>query len=199
MTGPTRGAWRIILTDLTALLLALVVMMYAMTRVDEERWRALRAHFDLPAILAGVRGIAVPDGGLDGEKVVAPPTAGYLAKLMARQLRAEVARGDLELAEKDEHLIIRMPWRDGQAPTARPPAFAAVVDYLSRMEGNATLILPVANGEDGIEALLHAHQLATAMTRIARRISTVALVRRGNHLSSGGSVEIDLECSRSGS
>ena len=199
MTARVRGGWRLIFTDLTALLLALVVMMYAMTKVDERRWQALRSAWEVerPPVPDGVAGTAAAQHGLDGKPRASLPAANYLATLMARQLQAEIRRGEVLLAESGEHLLIRLRWPDGPTASEWPPAWSAVVDYIQKIGGRVVITLPVDH-EQGLEGpLIRVHGLAAELARVAPHISTVALVRRENSLSSAGSVEIDLECCRS--
>ncbi len=133
------GIWIITFTDLVGLMLAFFIMMYAMSKLDEERWGRLAAAAggapagaeaataDTPAAPAATA-VPAPAHGRD---------TGYLAALLPGKLAAEPALSGARVAARPGRVAILLPpdavlADDGATPSARAAGtFAALAAILA--------------------------------------------------------------------
>ncbi|MBX6324154.1 MAG: flagellar motor protein MotB, partial [Rhodospirillaceae bacterium] len=107
----THGIWLITLTDLVGLMLAFFIMMYAMSKLDAERWDRLAASAGGDA--AGAR--AAAQAGSEAPPPVAVPAprrgrdSGYLAALLPQKLAAEPALAGAQVVPGPGRVAIVMP------------------------------------------------------------------------------------------
>lgn len=111
-TRPGGGIWLITFTDLAALLLALFVMLFSMSTMDEAKWRHVAAALS-------------PDGDRWSEDGTAPAASAarniaaaetapgrdldYLAALLARQMEAEPRLAEAILRRGGDRIVISLP------------------------------------------------------------------------------------------
>lgn len=111
-TRPGAGIWLITFTDLAALMLALFVMLFSMSTMDEAKWRRVTAALS-------------PDGDPRSEEGTAPAVSAarniaaaetapgrdldYLAALLARQMAAEPRLAEAILRRGGDRIVISLP------------------------------------------------------------------------------------------
>jgi len=138
-TRPGAGTWLITFTDLAALMLALFVMLFSMSTMDEAKWRRVAAALspdgdrrseDAAPAASAARNIAAaetaPGRDLD-----------YLAALLTRQMEAEPRLAEAILRRGGDRIVISLPEGllfapDSATPHARSAALLFTLAGLLR-------------------------------------------------------------------
>jgi chemotaxis protein MotB len=137
---PASGVWLITFTDLIGLLLAFFIMMYAMSKLDQERWGKLVAQLS-----------TIP-GAEDGAELVSPQTTAptevpspargrdiaYLTALLPRKLAEQPALAQARVVPGANRVDIVLPAEILLNPRSAHPSDAApsVVEALRSIVAN---------------------------------------------------------------
>ena len=140
---PSSQAWLVTFTDLIALMLTFMVMLFAMSKVEQRRWQNLvdaltqnlNAVREMPA--------AAPTALLDVEDVETLPgfDLDYLSALLSQNLAADPLLSDVLLTRVEGRLVIALPsallFESGSVqPSARAPEVLAALAGQLRYVGN---------------------------------------------------------------
>jgi chemotaxis protein MotB len=140
---PASGVWLITFTDLIGLLLAFFIMMYAMSKIDQERWGRLVAQLG-----------TIP-GTEDGADLVSPQTTAptevpspargrdiaYLAALLPQKLSEQPALAQARVVPGANRIDIVLPADTLLKPRSAAPSDAAA----SVMEAVRSIVANLPN------------------------------------------------------
>jgi chemotaxis protein MotB len=168
---PAAGVWLITFTDLIGLMLAFFIMMYAMSKLDEERWGKLVPHLApvAPAEEPAVPGSAVPPASATASTEVPAPARGrstdYLAVLLPQKLAAMPALAEARVLPGASRVDLVLPRAALDGPHAG--AAAALAGLLGSLP-NAARIEATIDGrahrpQDWAEATRRAAAVAAAL------------------------------------
>ncbi|MDJ0609916.1 MAG: flagellar motor protein MotB [Kiloniellales bacterium] len=140
---PPSQAWLVTFTDLIALMLTFMVLLFAMSKVEQRRWQNLvdaltqnlNAVREMPA--------AAPTATLDVEDVETLPgfDLDYLSALLSQNLAADPLLSDVLLTRMEGRLVIALPsallFESGSVqPSARAPEVLNALAGQLRYVGN---------------------------------------------------------------
>ena len=139
----SRQAWMLTFTDLVSLLLTFFVLMFSMSQLEIERWRAIAASFsgslDMPAA-----GIAPTEPARFAIATISPRRAldlDYLASVLKQNLGANPLAHGIEIGRDGERLLISVP-----ADLAFAPGSARLADRSAPMlVAIASVLRTIAN------------------------------------------------------
>ena len=114
-TGPSgsRSLWLVTFVDLVALLIAFLVMLFAMSELDQERWQALTgsliAHEGKPPEATLIR--SQEREGLERVQRLPGIDLDYLAGVLGRALDGLPTLGKTEVLRREDRLVVALPSR----------------------------------------------------------------------------------------
>lgn len=181
-----QGAWMITFTDLVALLLTFMVMLFAMSKVELRKWQNLVDLFGQQLDSVREEAAAQPQNALDIARVDNRPAADldYLSALLAQNLAAQPLLAGAILQRVEDRLVIALPGELLFAPgsTALAPSAKATLDALVlqlRPLGNRLEVLGHADPRPPARGVASNWQLS--LSRAARVVTAMqALGYPGN-------------------
>jgi chemotaxis protein MotB len=107
---PRKSVWLITFADLTGLMLAFFLMLYSMSTLELDKWKAAASRMTRGAAASGqlrpepVSAQSVPT-------VDVPPALplGYLGQVLEQKIREEKALGDVRVHRLDKMLVVSLP------------------------------------------------------------------------------------------
>lgn len=105
------GTWLITFTDLAALMLALFVMLFSMSTMDEAKWRRVAAALspDGHRLSEGAAPAASAARNIAAAETAPGRDLDYLAALLARQMAAEPRLAEAILHRGGDRIVISLP------------------------------------------------------------------------------------------
>ena len=181
-TGPG-VPWLVTFIDLSALLITFMVMIFAMSALEEEKWRKLQLRFTEGDDLRPTVTLTLPDGVAPLSTVSALPgrNLDYLAGVLRQSLAEDERLGAIELQRLEDRLVISLPSRLLFAPdqiTLGPAGRRAV----------AAMAASLRNIDNRIEVAGHADPRPAAQSigsnwelSLGRALSVAALIEAAGY------------------
>lgn len=143
--------WMVTFIDLTALLITFMVMLFAMSALEDETWEKLRLRFSDGDDLRPTVTLTLPDAPAPLTLATAVPgrDLDYLAGLLRQSMAEGETLGEVDIERQEDRLVISLPTRLLFAPgqvTLDPAGRRAV----------AGLAASLRNIDNRIEVLGHA-------------------------------------------
>lgn len=144
-----RSLWLVTFVDLTALLIAFLVMLFAMSELDRERWQAVTESMAPPREAPPPKATIVRSRAAEGLEVVGGRPGidlDYLAGVLRQGLASARGIGASAVLRRDDRLLISLPAgllfapgstsveRDGEA------AIAVLSDILGNIENRIEIV-----------------------------------------------------------
>lgn len=146
------GLWLVTFIDLTALLIAFLVMLFAMAKLDHERWRALTDSLGEQAVTPPQVTLVESRAEVGLEPLRGEPgiDLDYLAGVLQQGLDDLGALGTARLLRRDDRLVVSLPARLLFAPggTALDPEGRGAVAALTAVLGHVDNRIEVVGHAD---------------------------------------------------
>lgn len=111
--GTTGVPWMVTFIDLSALLITFMVMIFAMSKMEEETWEKLRLRFSEGDNLRPTVTLTLPEAPnpLKPVDVLPGRNLDYLASVLRQSLADDDRLGAVQIERREDRLIISLPTR----------------------------------------------------------------------------------------